>query len=147
MFVFSFVCHLVADFLMQGCLANMKQISWWEDQIKAVPKEQRHKFVKDGPVTYVDEIELKDTRYKNDWYPCLLAHGFIWAAVMMVPYMFIKPFDPGAICIGIVLNALFHAWVDHQKCNKYRISLYTDQLLHLLQVLATSILWYLCIEL
>jgi hypothetical protein len=41
----------------------------------------------------------------------------------------------------VLLNTAMHAYVDDLKCNQLQVSLVTDQLCHLVQILCTLALW------
>ena len=54
--------HIVDDYkLQQGVLANLKQKSWWQNQIS-------YKKL-----------------YEYDYIPALILHGFSWAFMIMLP--------------------------------------------------------------
>lgn len=112
--------HIVDDFYLQGLLINMKQKSWWE---------------KNAP----DEL------YKNDYKMALFIHAFSWSFMIMLPiiaYFYINGLQPR---IGLVflyiLNTDIHAFVDDLKANKRKINMIKDQLIHLLQIFVTWILF------
>lgn len=107
-------CHIVDDYYLQGVLAKMKQRSWWQEN---APKEE----------------------YKNDYKMALIMHGFSWAFMIMIPYIFIGA-NQYAVSIAIVINTAIHAIVDDLKANKKKINLVDDQMTHLCQILVTWIL-------
>ncbi len=120
MFLFIFLCmlfcHIVDDYYLQGVLAKMKQISWWQEQ-------------------------TKDPMYQNDWLPALIAHGISWSFMMMLPcniYLLInKPDSIYLFSIIFAFNVFLHCKVDNDKANKHEINLITDQLMHLFQICFT----------
>lgn len=110
--------HIVDDFYLQGILAKMKQKDWWKKQ--------------DGYRSF----------YKNDYIAALLAHGFSWSFMIMLPFI-IFGFMHWSILFLICFNAPLHAYIDHCKANRKEINLIADQVCHLNQILGTwfIILW------
>lgn len=110
--------HIFDDFHLQGILADMKQKSWWEEQIK-------------------------DSLYKHDYIIALFIHAFSWSFMIALPviayYGWITRID---IIFVIVLNCIVHAYIDDKKANKKTLNLVEDQLLHLFQIITT---WYIFI--
>ena len=110
--------HIINDFLLQGILASMKQKEWWKKQ--------------DG----------YEEMYKYDYIVALIMHSFSWAFMMMIPIAIATRFNVGLIYyIGVLVNVVIHCFVDDLKANKKKISLMDDQLLHMMQILATYILF------
>ena len=110
--------HIINDFLLQGILASMKQKEWWKKQ--------------DG----------YEEMYKYDYIVALIMHSFSWVFMMMLPIAIATRFNVGLIYyIGVLVNAVIHCFVDDLKANKKKISLMDDQLLHMMQILATYILF------
>lgn len=115
--IFMVFAHIVDDFGLQGCLAHMKQKSWWE---------------KNAP----------DPLYKHDYVISLIIHGMSWAIMITVPilvFALLNRIELGWFYITIPLNAVLHACIDHLKANLRTINLITDQTLHAMQILATLI--------
>lgn len=108
--------HMVADYTLQGWLAQGKQKEWWE---KNAPSQL----------------------YKNDYKCALLCHSFYWAAVTFLPILLLGMSDAiKASYVGAVaVNTPLHYWVDDLKANKRSISLCTDQLAHLTQIVVTML--------
>ena len=102
--------HLVADYTLQGWLADGKQESWW-------------KKVFGGTVP---------DKYKNDFWAALYCHGLYWSILVCAPF-YASPGFLGAI----ILNTVAHAIIDDLKANEFKINLIQDQLLHLGQILIT----------
>ena len=102
--------HLIADFNLQGILADMKQVVWWW---------------KHAP----------DKKYEHDWRAALLCHAFMWSIITFAPLAFIT--NPYAFSVIVILNALIHACVDVMKANLRWINLVEDQLAHLAQIIIT----------
>ncbi len=118
------MCHIIADFHMQGILAQMKQKDWWD---KNYPSR----------------------KYKNDYITALMVHSFEWTFMISIPlfvYWYIAA-DPtlsivtSVYIIYFVAWTLIHAYVDNAKANLKALNLYGDQLIHLLQVV---VLWFAC---
>ena len=110
--------HIINDFLLQGILASMKQKEWWKKQ--------------DG----------YEEMYKYDYIVALIMHSFSWVFMMMLPIAIATRFNVGLIYyIGVLVNDDMHWFVDDLKANKKKISLMDDQLLHMMQILATYILF------
>ena len=102
--------HLVADYTLQGWLADGKQESWWEK---------------------VCGGEIPD-KYKNDYIAALYCHALYWSILVCAPF-----YSSSHFLSAIVLNTGVHAIVDDLKANQKRINLVQDQLIHLGQILLT----------
>ena len=102
--------HLVADYTLQGWLADGKQESWW-------------KKVCGG------EIPAK---YKHDYIAALYCHALYWSIFICAPFYTSEHFF-----LAIILNTIVHAIVDDLKANRKAINLVQDQLIHLGQILVT----------
>ena len=102
--------HLVADYTLQGWLADGKQESWW-------------KKVCGG--------EIPD-KYKNDYIAALYCHALYWSIFVCSVF-----YDSRLFLAAIAVNTLVHAVVDDLKANMMKINPISDQLLHLLQILVT----------
>ena len=106
--------HIVDDYYLQGWLASAKQKSWWE---------------KNAP----------NKLYKNDYMMALACHGFSWAFMPMLP---LAMSNYSNWWIGfVVVNMIIHCFVDNLKANKLKINLITDQLLHVVQLLVSWMLY------
>lgn len=111
-----FYFHILDDYVLQGILANLKQKEWWQ---------------KNAPAAL----------YKYDYLCALAVHGFSWSFSISIPLLVTYWFFSSAnflavLCFFIPFNAALHAWIDHQKANTHIICLWTDQLLHALQIIA-----------
>lgn len=102
--------HLVADYTLQGWLADGKQKSWW-------------KKICGGKIP---------DKYKNDYIAALYCHALYWSIFVCAPFYTSSNFLP-----AIILNTAVHAIVDDLKANQKRINLMQDQLIHLAQILLT----------
>lgn len=116
LFIMIFL-HIVDDFYLQGILAKLKQRSWWEEN-------------------------YPNPMYRNDYKVALVVHAFSWTFMIMLPLMVImvltKYFTYLNKYIGLFeINIIMHVFIDHLKANVKKISLLTDQLLHLVQIITT----------
>lgn len=120
--------HVIADFNLQGWLATSKQKKWWHDN-------------------YPGKM------YANDWKACILAHGFMWSMMVMLPLFWYvlfyvdgvteaqREYFSTTLFVVMLINSIIHAFIDHFKCNKMSTNLIMDQSLHIIQILVT---WYIC---
>lgn len=116
-FLLMVFCHIFDDYCLQtiGPLSTMKQRDWWKEH-------------------YPQKL------YMYDYLVALLMHSLSWAFMVMLPIAWYMSWDIGAgFVIYFVINAVFHAVVDHLKANMYRINLLGDQTLHMLQIILTYI--------
>lgn len=106
--------HIVDDYYLQGILATLKQKAWWR---RNVPQKM----------------------YRHDYLAALIAHAFSWSFMIMLPIALAYGFRglPRHYGSFLIVNMVIHAVVDHQKANRGRISLITDQSIHLIQILVT----------
>lgn len=110
--------HIVDDYNLQGWLASAKQSKWWEENS---PQDM----------------------YKYDYIWALLMHSFSWAFAIMLPIAYIQSFRVDALFILVFgLNATVHAVVDDAKANKHSINLWVDQIIHIIQIVATAVVFY-----
>ena len=114
-------CHIVDDYYLQGWLASAKQKSWWE---KNVP----------------------DKLYKNDYIMALCEHAFSWTfMIMLIPTIYTY-FNPNELIYKMYVfvfcfNWVIHCIIDDCKANKKNINLIQDQLIHILQIVITWIVF------
>lgn len=107
----------VKDDYTQGIIADFKQKKWWEKN-------------------YPDKM------YKNDYIIALLMHCIKWSFMIMLPINIYCLIFDYPILIGVyIMNVLIHAIIDDYKANKLKINLITDQLWHVVQIIATWITW------
>ena len=102
--------HLVADYTLQGWLADGKQESWW-------------KKICGGEIP---------NKYKHDYIAALVCHALYWSIFVCAPFYA----SPWFLC-AVMGNTIIHAIVDDLKANRMKINLIQDQLLHLIQILIT----------
>ena len=102
--------HLVADYTLQGWLADGKQKSWWRKNCAE---------------------EILD-KYRYDYIAALVCHSLYWSIFVCSVF-----YNSRLFLAAIAVNTLVHAVIDDLKANRMRINLIADQLLHLLQILVT----------
>ena len=118
-----FFFHVLDDYVLQGCLANLKQKEWWK---KNAPNEL----------------------YKFDYIMALVCHSISWA--FMITLLLVIATISLNIYQGInfqdnlwillltyPINVTIHAIVDDLKANKHAINLIQDQIIHFGQILVT----------
>ena len=119
--IVMFFCHIVDDYYLQGCLANMKQKSWWKKQ-------------------------TSNRLYKYDYIMALVEHAFSWSFMIMLPvliYMiYTNELHIGLYVAMLIGNLIVHSIIDNCKANDLCINLITDQCLHFIQIVVT---WWLFI--
>ncbi len=108
--------HVLDDFHLQGILAKMKQKKWWKEQ----------KGFKD--------------LYKDDYKTALLMHCLSWSIIVTSPLWIIGT-SQNTLMLIVFTNAAIHYWIDDLKCNQMKISLETDQMMHIIQIYIT---WLIC---
>lgn len=108
--------HIVDDYYLQGILAKLKQKSWWEQNVN-------------------DSSEL----YKHDYLVALIEHAFSWAFMILLPFLVCmilsNKFYITEYTTLFIGNWIIHAAVDNEKANNQTISLLTDQLIHVIQII------------
>lgn len=122
MLTLMLLIHVIADFTLQGLLATWKQKDWWKQN-------------------------CPDKKYRDDWRICLFMHSLEWSILITLPWFVYVlcvtgiRIDPTAIFtiffIVVIVNTLIHGVVDHKKCNEHKTNLIQDQLIHVLQIVAT----------
>lgn len=105
--------HMIADYTLQGCLAHMKQKSWWTEIMHDVKPERRHK-------------------YRHDYIVALVCHALYWSLITFLPL-----YNSPMWAYAVIVNTVLHAVIDDLKANRNAINLCHDQLLHLAQIVAT----------
>ena len=106
-------CHIVDDYYSQGWLASAKQKKYWQEN-------------------------APEKMYKYDYIWALIMHSFSWAFMVMLPIAYSLSFSLNiSFLIVFVVNVAIHAFTDDLKANKRKINLWTDQLIHIWQILFT----------
>ena len=111
--ILMILCHLFADYPLQGWLAQAKAKAYW-----------------------------KDTKTPNDWVMALLCHATMWGIMIYLPIIIIGETDFGGFIelmfwLTLPLNICGHFLIDNAKANEHKISLITDQICHLIQIVIT----------
>ena len=117
LFILMFLAHCIDDFFLQGgCLVNLKQKSWWAKQ-------------------------TTDAKYSKDYLMGLFIHAFEWSAML---YLVLMMFGASNwfLAGSFFINGFVHMFVDDLKANRFKINLIQDQLIHLVQITTTVILFY-----
>lgn len=130
MLALMFLLHLIADYTLQGCLANLKQRKWWEDRFNEEKDEKK-------------KSELR-SKYRNDYEAALWCHGMYWSLVVCLPLLMAGGI---AYAVNALIHGFSHALIDHAKANRFSLNLIQDQLLHGMQILCIWMVWtwFLCI--
>ena len=109
-------CHIVDDYYLQGILASLKQKDWWKEH-------------------------APDKMYKYDYQMALFMHSFSWSFMIMLPLAVFYGFMINWLFIVLfICNLIIHAVVDNLKANKKKLNLTEDQIIHLIQIVATFLL-------
>ena len=111
--------HLLADYPLQGWLAQAKAKSYWENS----PQKNRH-----------------------DYIAALLGHSIMWGIIMFAPIMYYSWNNLNWWWFLLPINIIYHYLVDELKANLKAINLWQDQLYHLAQILMTWLFWLLFIN-
>lgn len=105
--------HIIDDYNLQGWLASAKQREWWKNNAPS-------------------------KLYKYDYILALLTHSFSWSFMIMFPIALHMSFNIDYIFIIILFaNMFIHAFIDDLKANKKKINLWTDQIIHMAQIIIT----------
>ena len=109
--------HIVDDYHFQGILASMKQKEWWKEN---APQQS----------------------YRYDYIMALMMHSLSWSFMIMLPIAFANGLNIGMnFAFVLIANTILHGIVDDLKANRKKINLIIDQSIHLLQIVATAILF------
>lgn len=113
-------CHVVDDYYLQGILASLKQKNFWE------------------------KMDGYNDFYKNDYIAALLFHAFSWSFMTLLPLVIFKwpNLNVGIYCLVLLIQTLIHAFVDNQKANKKSINLIIDQSIHMVQIIASWLIFF-----
>ena len=107
------ICHIIADYNLQGWLASAKCKDWWQQN-------------------------APDKLYRNDYWVALFMHSLFWSFMIILPliiYRFTSIDSWFVLTLGI--NTAIHAAVDNLKANEKKINLITDQIIHMFQIMIT----------
>lgn len=105
--------HTLADYFLQGCLAELKQKKYWQEN-------------------------APDKKYKYDYIAALVMHSISWTFLIMLPIAYYYSFNvDGMFVVLFICNVILHCQIDNEKANKHTINLVVDQLLHMVQIVYT----------
>ena len=148
-FLFMVLMHIVEDFHVQGILAKMKQKNWWYGALWDSVAESSKEAL---PVEDIDKkVEEQYPKYRYDYIPALMIHAFEWSMFIHIPLMVWYgwtlgiPFETNVVWLfigSIAVNTLCHAYVDNLKANELTINLVQDQLIHLMQIVMTFVMFW-----
>lgn len=112
-FIFMIFCHIIDDYKIQSPVLNMlKQKSYWKEN-------------------------APDPLYKKDYIVGLIMHSLSWSFMVILPIAIYYKFNISIVSIIIfIINAIIHGFVDDLKANHHKINLITDQLIHIIQIIA-----------
>ena len=106
--------HCIGDYSLQGeFLSSAKRKSFWITN-------------SNEKINYLEH------------YVILFIHAYIWSFCINIPLFHML--SPDRITISIITNCFIHMIIDNLKANRKAITLLTDQLLHLLQIVITYLL-------
>lgn len=108
------LCHLLADYPLQGWLAQSKAKSYWANS----PESNR-----------------------RDWIAALACHAAMWGILIMIPMAIASKMELGWFWMALPINIVLHMFVDHMKANRQIINLIQDQTIHFVQILGTWGVW------
>ena len=110
-------CQIVDDYYLQGWLASAKQKKYWQDN-------------------------APDKMYRYDYIWAVLMQSFSWTFMVMLPIAFSLSFDVNVLFGSVfAFNVAIHAFTDDLKANKKKINLWVDQIIHLMQIIITAIIF------
>lgn len=112
-------CHIVDDYYLQGWLASAKQKEWWNKN-------------------------ASNPLYQKDYIMALFMHSFSWSFMIMLPILIYSIYSFtlwNLYPVFLVLNCIIHMTVDNLKANMLKINLIQDQIIHMLQIFATWLVW------
>ena len=106
--------HCIGDYTLQGdFLSAAKRKSFWINKINEKTNSLEH-------------------------YIILFIHAYIWAFCITLPLF--NLISSSKLILSIIINCILHMYIDNLKANRKVITLLTDQLLHLLQIIVTYLL-------
>ena len=119
--LFMIFNHIIADYVLQGILATLKQKDYWKNEC-----------MKNG-------IVFNDSIYKYDYVAALFMHSFCWTFMIMLPILVVTTYTINPIVFSGVfaINLIIHYVVDDLKANYKIINLCQDQIFHMIQIFVT----------
>lgn len=126
--LFLIAMHIFADYNLQGWLASAKQKEYWKKEL------------------HMDERRFDNSIYANDYKCALLTHCIQWAfhlmfIVLLYSYIIYNTCNIFYFLFVLVWNIYCHYIVDDKKANDLSINLIQDQLIHLLQIIFTWLIF------
>lgn len=110
--------HLLADYPLQGWLAQAKNKTYWEN----APKKNKH-----------------------DYIPALVCHSFMWGIITFIPILLTSFFTnvryEWVTYLLLAVAILTHYFVDNAKANEKVLNLWQDQLIHLGQIICSWLIF------
>lgn len=105
--------HVLADFNLQGIMADMKQKEFW----KKYP-----------------------SKYQFDYVMPLIGHAFQWSFFVHLPILLVAIWIQRDLlemyaALSIVFHTIVHAGIDTLKANDHKTTLIQDQFYHILQLI------------
>lgn len=110
--------HLLADYPLQGWLAQAKGKAYWEN----APKKNKH-----------------------DYIPALICHSLMWGIVTFIPLLsapfFTSTKHEWVTYLLLVIAVPTHCFVDNAKANEKALNLWQDQLIHFVQIICSWLIF------
>jgi hypothetical protein len=114
LFLIMVVLHVIADYICQtDVMAKYKQKKSWDGLAK---------------------------QYEYDYIVFLCVHSILWSAIVFLPLLFYTNYNTVIYYDIVMINTIIHMIIDDLKCNKLKINLIVDQVLHLIQMQLTIVL-------
>ena len=79
-------------------------------------------------------------KYKYDYIPMLFMHSFMWSFCIHLPLLLLKQ-EYVLISVLIIMQTIIHMIIDNAKANDLSINLIVDQLMHLLQIIISFMVY------
>lgn len=112
------LCHILDDFVVQPvCLSQMKTKSWWVKECEKVGADFK--------------------KYKDDYLVAITMYATSWSIMILVPLMLMCDVPDTLLITLFAINMIVHAVVDNLKANMGKINLFTDQIIHMWQIIIT----------
>lgn len=116
-FLLMIFLHIVDDYYLQGWLASAKQKRYWEEN-------------------------APDAMYKYDYIWALIMHSFSWTFMIMLPVILFAEYNIDTFITVFIGNIFFHGITDNCKANEKKINLWQDQLIHMMQIIGTYLVFF-----
>lgn len=113
---FMFFMHCIGDYTLQGdFLSAAKRKEFW--------------------------LNIDSNKKDTFAYLAILSvHAFIWSFCIHIPILSLIS-KSNNVVISIFINFIIHIFIDDLKANRNKITLCVDQIMHILQILITYILF------